>query len=185
MSSPNVSSDSSIDDDLDIKTLINGKMSGFEKEKFMFILHAICMQMTHLSLPILLSKYPCSSTRSTPSTRSHCDCELRSTHCTDLLCICALAPIVVRCTRLPILLRASMARRASVHDSTPHTQSRVCISSCFYVQLRTVLIHCTNCCATPHASACWSCFNFYFRMRHLIACVTRNLLRMASRTQAW
>jgi hypothetical protein len=39
--------------------LINGKMSGIEKEKFMFILHAICMQMTHLSLPILLSKHPC------------------------------------------------------------------------------------------------------------------------------
>jgi hypothetical protein len=29
--------------------LINGKMSGIVKEKLMFILHAICVQMTHLS----------------------------------------------------------------------------------------------------------------------------------------
>jgi hypothetical protein len=31
--------------------LINGKMSGIVKEKLMFILHAICVQMTHLSVP--------------------------------------------------------------------------------------------------------------------------------------
>jgi hypothetical protein len=32
-----------------IVNLVNGKMSGIEKEKLMFILHAICVQMTHLS----------------------------------------------------------------------------------------------------------------------------------------